>query len=61
MSGMLESGGRVSFDEALGKRYRDKGTISAGVDLYRRVGIRGLYSGIHLHAGQFLKLRMLGL
>jgi hypothetical protein len=50
MSGMLADRAQTSFDESLGRQYRDKGTISAGLELYRRVGIRGLYSGIHLHA-----------
>jgi hypothetical protein len=52
MSGMLATNGRSSFDEQLGRQYRDKGTVSAGVELYRRIGIKGLYSGIHLHASK---------
>jgi hypothetical protein len=57
MSGMvgMKSGGKVSFDEALGRQYRDKGTFSAGLQLYRRIGVRGLYSGIHLHVGKSSK------
>ncbi|KAF2672831.1 mitochondrial carrier [Microthyrium microscopicum] len=50
MSGMVGAGSKSSFDETLSKRYRDRGTLSAALDLYRRIGIRGLYSGIHLHA-----------
>jgi len=51
MSGMvgMKTGNKASFDEALGRQYRDKGTFSAGLQLYRRIGVRGLYSGIHLH------------
>lgn len=51
MSGLSHKSHAVSFDEALYKSYRDRGTISAGVDLYRRIGLRGLYAGFHLHAG----------
>jgi solute carrier family 25 carnitine/acylcarnitine transporter 20/29 len=51
MSGMVDkSGGKTSFDPTLSQRYRDRGTLSAGLDLYRRIGIRGLYSGISYHA-----------
>jgi solute carrier family 25 (mitochondrial carnitine/acylcarnitine transporter), member 20/29 len=50
MSGMLAGKQSTSFDETLGRHYRDKGTFSAGYELYKRVGIGGLYSGIHLHA-----------
>jgi solute carrier family 25 (mitochondrial carnitine/acylcarnitine transporter), member 20/29 len=42
------------IDEKLSRAYRDKGTFKAGLDLYRRIGIRGLYSGIHLHASKLL-------
>jgi hypothetical protein len=52
MSGMMADKATTSFDETLGRHYRDKGTISAGLELYKRIGIRGLYSGIHLHASK---------
>jgi hypothetical protein len=38
------------FDQALHASHRDMGTMRAGYLVYQRVGIRGLYSGIRLHA-----------
>jgi hypothetical protein len=41
---------KPKFDEALHASHRDMGTMRAGYLVYQRVGIRGLYSGIKLHA-----------
>jgi solute carrier family 25 carnitine/acylcarnitine transporter 20/29 len=55
MTTMGANGGKgAAIDKGLSRVYRDKGTFSAGLDLYRRIGIRGLYSGIHLHASEYL-------
>jgi solute carrier family 25 (mitochondrial carnitine/acylcarnitine transporter), member 20/29 len=48
----VATAGGGTIDAKLSRSYRDKGTFGAGYDLYKRVGIRGLYSGIHLHASK---------
>jgi solute carrier family 25 (mitochondrial carnitine/acylcarnitine transporter), member 20/29 len=56
MSGLvLANNGKTSYDEKLGRQYRDRGTFHAGYQLFKKVGVRGLYSGIHLHASKSRK------
>jgi hypothetical protein len=50
MAGVVAATGGSNIDEKLSSQHRRQGSVKTAIEVSKRLGIRGLYSGFHLHA-----------